>query len=172
MISVAPNRAKRYLMVPNVMVVVERQFDYPQQVLFDAWTRPEQMMEWRGSPGWHVERDTVTSDLRLGGRHHHVKVVDDDPSVRVTTDAIFTEFFPPDVFVERQRITGDAGIDPNVAMEQRVELIKTGRDATLVRIIQGPYEASEAEYHTTGWERELNRLEAYLAEHRVPGAAR
>ena len=159
-------------MVPNVMVVVERQFDYPQQVLFDAWTRPEQMMEWRGSPGWHVERDTVASDLRLGGRHHHVKVVDDDPSVRVTTDAIFTEFFPPDVFVERQRITGDEGIDPNVGMEQRVELIKTGRDATLVRIIQGPYEASEAEYHTTGWERELNRLDAYLAKHRVPGAAR
>ena len=159
-------------MVPNVMVIVERQFDYPQHVLFDAWTRPEQMMEWRGSPGWHVERDTVTSDLRPGGRHHHVKVVDDDPSVRVTTDAIFTEFFPPDVFAERQRITGDAGIDPNVAMEQRVELIKTGRDATLVRIIQGPYEASEAEYHTTDWERELNRLEAYLAEHRVPGAAR
>ena len=159
-------------MVANVMVIVERQFDYPQQVLFDAWTRPEQMTEWRGSPGWHVERDTVASDLRLGGRHHHVKVVDDDPSVRVTTDAVFTEFFPPDVFVERQRITGDAGIDSNVAMEQRVELIKTGRDATLVRIIQGPYEASEAEYHPTGWERELNRLEAYLAENRVEGAAR
>jgi hypothetical protein len=57
-------------------------------------------------------------------------------------------------------------------MEQRVELIRTGRGSTLVRIVQGPYEESEADYHTTGWERELNRLEAYLAEHRVEGAAR
>jgi uncharacterized protein YndB with AHSA1/START domain len=157
-------------MVANVMVIVERQFDYPQYVVWEAWVEPEQMREWRGSPGWHVERDTVTSDLRVGGRHHHVKVVDDDPSVRVTTDAVFTEFFPPHVFVARQRITGDAGIDPAVGMELRVELIKTGRDGTLVRIVQGPYEASEAGTHTVGWERELNRLEEFLAKHAVEGA--
>jgi uncharacterized protein YndB with AHSA1/START domain len=159
-------------MVADVMVVVEREFDYPQAAVFDAWTRPEQMQEWRGSPGWHVERETVISDLRLGGRHYHVKVLDDDPSTRVSTEAVFTEFFPPDVFVERQRISGDPGIDPNVAMEQRVELVKTGRGATLVRIVQGPYEASEAEYHTTGWERELARLDTHLARHVVQGAAR
>jgi hypothetical protein len=32
-----------------------------------------------------------------------------------------------------------------------------------VRIVQGPYEPSRAEYHATGWERELNRLEEFLA---------
>ena len=57
-------------------------------------------------------------------------------------------------------------------MELRVELIKTGRDGTLVRIIQGPYEAAEAGHHTKGWERELNRLETYLAPRTVDGAAR
>jgi uncharacterized protein YndB with AHSA1/START domain len=159
-------------MTADVMVIVERVFDYPQAVVFDAWTVPEQMREWRGSPGWHVERDTVSSELRAGGRHHHVKVVDDDPSKRVTTDAIFTEFFPPHVFVARQRITGDPGIDPQVPMELRLELVKTGKDGTLVRIVQGPYEASEAGAHTTGWERELNRLEAFLATHALEGAAR
>lgn len=159
-------------MAADVMVIVERQFDYPQPVLFEAWTQPDQMKEWRGSPGWHVEPDTVSSDLRVGGRHHHVKVVDEDPSIRVTTDAVFTEFFPPHVFVARQRITGDPGIDPHVGMELRVEFLKTGRNDTLVRIVQGPYEASEAGAHTTGWERELNRLEGYLAEHAVNGVAR
>jgi uncharacterized protein YndB with AHSA1/START domain len=158
-------------MVANVMVIVERQFDYPQDVVFEAWTQPEQMQEWRGSPGWHVERETVSSDLGVGGRHHHVKVLDDDPDTRVTTDAIFTEFFPPHVFVARQRITGDPGIDPEVVMELRVELIKTGRHGTLVRIVQGPYEASEAGLHTTGWERELNRLEDFLARRTVEGVA-
>ncbi|WP_278693408.1 SRPBCC family protein [Arachnia propionica] len=152
-------------MVANVMLIVERKFDYPQKRVFKAWTAPEEMMLWRGSPGWHVEQETVSSELKLGGKHHHVKIRDNDPTVRVTTDAVFTEYFDPDVFVARQRITGDPGIDPDIPMELRVEFTKYGRDGggTLVRIVQGPYEPSHAEYHATGWERELNRLEDFLA---------
>ena len=154
-------------MAADVMVVIERQFDYPRPAVFRAWTEPAEMARWRGSPGWHVEPGTVTSDLRVGGRHHHVKVRDDDPAVRVTTDAVFTEFFEPDVFVARQRITGDPGIDPDVPLELRVEFTKLGRDDTLVRIVQGPFEPDAAGFHSQGWELELDRLEAYLAEHRT-----
>jgi uncharacterized protein YndB with AHSA1/START domain len=154
------------------MVIIERQLDYPQPVVFDAWTRPEEMVQWRGSPGWHVEEDTVRGDLRVGGRHYHMKIVDDDPSTRVGTDGVYSEFHPPHVFVSRERITGDAGIDPNVPLELRVELIKMGRNGTLVRVIQGPYEPAVAGYHTQGWENELNRLDAFLAAHTTQGAAR
>lgn len=153
-------------MVANVMLIVERQFTHPRPRVFRAWTAPEEMRLWRGSPGWHVEADTVTSELRPGGRHHHVKVRDDDPSVRVVTDAIFTEYFDPDVFVAKQRISGDAGINPEVPMELRVEFTSYGRESggTLVRIVQGPYEPSQAEYHAEGWELELNRLDEYLTK--------
>ena len=149
-------------MVANVMVVIERQFDYPRAAVFRAWTAPDELATWRGSPGWHVE-DSSAADLALGGRHHHVKVRDNDPSTRVTTDGVFTEYFDPDVFVSRERITGDPGIDPDVPLELRVEFTRTGRDGTLVRIIQGPYEAEVAGYHSRGWELELGRLEDYLA---------
>ncbi|RBY82496.1 SRPBCC domain-containing protein [Geodermatophilus sp. TF02-6] len=161
-------------MTANVMVVVERQFDYPRPDVFQAWTQPAEMARWRGSLGWHVEPDTVTSDLRLGGRHHHVKVRDNDPTARVTTDAVFTEFFDPDVFVARQRITGDPGIDPDVPLELRVEFSKTGRDGTLLRIIQGPFEPDVAGQHSRGWEQELDRLQTYLTEHeqRAPEVSR
>jgi uncharacterized protein YndB with AHSA1/START domain len=158
-------------MTANVMVVIERQFDYPRPVVFRAWTAPQEMARWRGSPGWHVEAESVRSELRVGGRHHHVKVRDSDPTTRVTTDAVFTEFFDPDVFVARQRITGDPGIDPAVPLELRVEFAKTGRDRTLVRIVQGPYEPEVAGYHSRGWELELDRLEAYLAGERVQGVS-
>jgi uncharacterized protein YndB with AHSA1/START domain len=154
-------------MTANVMVVIERQYDYPRPDVFRAWTAPKEMARWRGSPGWHVETETVTSDLRLGGRHHHVKVRDNDPTTRVTTDAVFTEYFDPDVFVARQRITGDPGIDPDVPLELRVEFTKTGRNFTLVRIVQGPYEPDVASFHSQGWELELNRLESYLADRRT-----
>lgn len=149
-------------MVADTMVIIERMFAQPQEVLFDAFTQLDQMAQWRGSPGWHVEREGLTSDLRTGGRHHHVKVLDADPATRVTTDAVFTEFFRPDVFVAIQQISGDAQIDPTERMELRVEFLATGRRGTLVRIIQGPYQQAVAGEHSTGWERELERLAAYL----------
>ena len=157
-------------MVANVMVIVERQFDYPRPVVFRAWTAPEEMAQWRGSPGWHVEKETVSSDLRVGGKHHHVKVRDNDPTTRVTTDAVFTEYFEPDVFVARQRITGDSGIDPDKPLELRVEFNKMGRDGTLIRIVQGPYEAGVAGFHSEGWERELVRLQEFLDRNSKGGA--
>ena len=149
-------------MAVDTMIIVERVFPQPAEVLFDAWTKPDQMAEWRGSPGTHVEKESATADLRTGGQQHHVKVLDDDPSNRVTTDSVFTEFFRPDVFVELQRISGDPEIDPNVTMEQRVEFVKTGRDGTLVRIVQGPYESQIADWHSKAWERELQRLADFL----------
>ena|SRR5205085_1260141 len=100
-------------MTANVMVVVERQYDYPRPVVFR-----------------------------------------------------------PDVFVARQRITGDPGIDPDSRLELRVEFTKTGRNGTLVRIVQGPYEPEVAGYHSKGWELELERLETYLAEHPAPEGTR
>ncbi|WP_175955122.1 SRPBCC domain-containing protein [Schaalia sp. Marseille-Q2122] len=148
-------------MVADVMIIVERVFTQSREVLFDAWTIPEQMSQWRGSPGTHVE--DAHAELTLGGRQYHVKVLDDDPNNRVITESIFTEFFRPDVFVEQQLISGDPEIDPTTPMEQRVEFVATGRGGTLVRIIQGPYEARIADWHCRGWERELNRLDEYLA---------
>lgn len=116
-------------MPANIILVVERMFDQSSAELFRAQTEPGQLAQWRGSPGG-TSSGTVTSELRLGGRHHHIRVRDDDPSVRVTTDAVFTEFFDPDVFVARQTISGDPGIDPRTPLELRVEFVKTGRDGT------------------------------------------
>lgn len=159
-------------MTADTMVIVERVFPQSRELLFDAWTDPEQMSQWRGSPGWHVEKETVVSQLRTGGRHHHVKVVDDDPTNRVTTDAIFTEFFRPDVFVALQRISGDPGMDPTLTMELRVEFTEYRRHGTLVRVIQGPYEAAEAGKHSTGWELEMQRLADFLESRGGSGGQR
>lgn len=146
----------------NVIVTVERQFDYPRERVFRAWTEPSELAQWRGSPGWHVETESLRGEQKLGGHHYHLKVRDSDPSTRVGTDGVYTEYFDPDVFVSRERITGDPGIDPDVPLELRVEFSKTGRDGTLVRIIQGPYEPDVAGWHGEGWEKELTRLQEFL----------
>lgn len=150
-------------MTANVIVTVEREFDSPRAKVFRAWTEPAELARWRGSPGWHVELETVAGVQELGGRHHHVKVRESD-GLKVTTDGVYTEFFEPDVFVSRELITGDPGIDPDVPLELRVEFTKMGRHNTLVRIIQGPYEPDVAGWHGEGWEKELLRLADYLAQ--------
>ncbi len=157
----------------NQILVVEREFPYNREVVFDAWTLPDQMSQWRGSPGWHVDPDTVTSDLKTGGRHHHDKVRKSDGLV-VTTDAVFTEYFRPDVFVARQRITGDPQISPDAPLELRVEFTRMGKKGTLVRIIQGPYDPDITDDHSTGWVAELDRLNAWLQANATPieGAGR
>ncbi|MFV0458268.1 MAG: SRPBCC domain-containing protein [Actinomycetales bacterium] len=149
-------------MTANVIVTVEREFSTPRPQVFQAWTEPEQLAQWRGSPGWHVELESLEGELELGGRHTHVKVRDADPDTRVTTHGVYTEFFAPDVFVSRERITGDPGIDPERTLELRVEFTKMGHDNTLVRIIQGPYEPDVAQWHGEAWEKELGRLEHFL----------
>lgn len=154
-------------MAANVILTVERLFPYDRATLFRAFTEPDEMAQWRGSVGTHVETETVASDLRVGGRHHHVKVKDDDPSDRNTTDAVFTEFFEPDVFVARQRITGAPGIDPDTILELRVEFVSTGRDGTLVRIVQGPFDPSNVSDFSNGWDSELGKLGAFLAAREV-----
>lgn len=150
-------------MTANVIVTIEREFDAPRGQVFRAWTVPDELAQWRGSPGWHVERATLKGEQVLGGRHHHTKVRDNDPNNRVGTDGVYTEFFEPDVFVSSERITGDPGIDPDTPLELRVEFTEMGHQNTLVRIIQGPYEPDVAGWHGKAWEAELTRLAAYLA---------
>lgn len=151
-------------MTANVIVTVEREFDTPRSQVFKAWTEPAELAQWRGSPGWHVELESLKGEQKLGGKHYHVKVRDADPTTRVATDGVYTEFFDPDVFVSRELISGDPGIDPKVPLELRVEFTKMGRNNTLVRIIQGPYEPDVAGWHGEGWEKELQRLADYLQQ--------
>lgn len=156
-------------MAANVILTVERLFPHDRETLFRAFTDPSEMVEWRGGVGTHVERGSITSERKVGGRHHHVKVKDDDPSDRNTTDAVFTEFFEPDVFVARQRITGAPGIASDTLLELRVEFVSTGRDGTLVRVIQGPFDPGQVSDFSDGWESELGKLNAYLANREVKG---
>ena len=77
-------------MTANVIVTIEREFNAPRERVFDAWTEPNELAQWRGSPGWHVETETVSGTQEVGGRHHHVKVRDSDPTTRVGTDGVYT----------------------------------------------------------------------------------
>lgn len=153
-------------MIANVKVTVERRFDHPRERVFRAWTEPSELSQWRGSPGWHVEN--ARGELKPGGFHYHLKVRDKDPANQVGTEGIYTEYSAPDVFVSRERITGDPGIDPDTHLDLRVEFHDHEQGGTLVQISQGPYEPDVASWHGEGWERELGRLKEFLGHDAAP----
>ena len=51
-------------------VYISRVFRAPRKRVFDAWTKPEQMLQWRGPEGWQIVE--AHSDPRSGGEHRVV----------------------------------------------------------------------------------------------------
>jgi uncharacterized protein YndB with AHSA1/START domain len=47
---------------------IERMFDAPRELVFDAWTRPEQLVQWYAPQGCTIR--LVKLDARPGGRFH------------------------------------------------------------------------------------------------------
>jgi uncharacterized protein YndB with AHSA1/START domain len=47
---------------------IERMFDAPRELVFDAWTQPEQLMQWYAPRGCTIQ--LVQLDARPGGRFH------------------------------------------------------------------------------------------------------
>ena len=50
-------------------LVITRVFDAPRDLVFKAWTEPEQLMRWWGPNGFTTP--SVTVDLRVGGVFHY-----------------------------------------------------------------------------------------------------
>jgi Hepatitis C virus capsid protein len=126
-------------MPANIILVVERMVDQSSAERVRAWTQPGQRAPSRvarrardgnlGVCGWAggiITTRSATTIRRCGS-----------PPTRC-----FTEICDPDVFVARQAISGDPGIDP-------------GRSRRHHRIIQSPDDEAVAHTHSQGWEREL-----------------
>jgi uncharacterized protein YndB with AHSA1/START domain len=74
----ASNRAKVTL-PSDEEILIEREFDAPRHLVFEAFTTPELVKRW-----WHANRGEVTLveiDLRVGGRWRYVMVTPDGTEV-------------------------------------------------------------------------------------------
>jgi len=54
--------------VDRILYTVEREFNFPIESLFGAWTDPDQLAAWYGPVGFTSPRESVTMDPKLGGR--------------------------------------------------------------------------------------------------------
>jgi uncharacterized protein YndB with AHSA1/START domain len=75
-------------------LTVTRDFDAPRELVWEAWTNPEQMTKWWGPKGVSTPLDSIVSDLRPGGKTSFV-MVNDANGDRYPNSGTFVEVDPP-----------------------------------------------------------------------------
>jgi uncharacterized protein YndB with AHSA1/START domain len=138
-------------------LVMTRIFDAPRELVFAAFSDPDQLAQWFGPVGFSVPRDTVDVDVRTGGHQRFTMVSDEDPSFTSPVDGRFTEVIENELIVG-----GEGGEDGAPAMTIRIEFHDEGGKTRLV-LRQGPYTEEVEGMARVGWESSFTKLDALLA---------
>lgn len=91
-------------------ITIARVLHAPRDLVWKAWTEPDQLALWWGKRGWTARRSTITMDVRPGGTFRVTSVSDEDGS-EMTTEGIYREVVEPErlVFGEATVTLADLG---------------------------------------------------------------
>src|SRR5262249_32642563 len=144
-------------------LVLEREFDAPRALVYQAFVDPDQLAAWFGPVGYSVPRDTVDVDPRPGGHQRYVMVSDTDPDQRSPVDATFIEVIEHELLTGEERVEGVPGLPDGLVMRIRLEFHDAGPGRTRLVIRQGPYTPDVQQMARLGWESSFTKLDALLA---------
>jgi len=143
-------------------LVLTRIFNAPRELVYKAFTDPDQLAQWFGPVGFSVPRDTVESDARVGGHQRFVMVSDADPSFRSPVNARFTEVIENELLVGTEDWEGVPGLQDGGSMSLRLEFHDDDGKTRLV-VRQGPYTEEMEGMAREGWGSSFTKLDALLA---------
>lgn len=144
-------------------LVINRAFDAPRDLVYKAFTDPDQLAQWFGPVGFSVPRDTVDMDVRVGGHQRFVMVSDDNPDWQSPVDGYFTEVVENELLVGTEEFQGMPGLQPPTSMTMRLEFLDEPGGKTRLINTQGPYTNAAEPMARQGWESSFAKLEPLLA---------
>jgi uncharacterized protein YndB with AHSA1/START domain len=148
---------------PSYELAISRVFDAPRELVYQAFTDPDQLAQWFGPVGFVVPRDTVEVDARPGGYQRFVMVNADDPSQRSPVDATFTEVIENELLVGEQNLDGIPGFEGRGTMALRLEFHEEPGGKTRLELRQGPFSREMEEGSREGWGSSFGKLDDLLA---------
>jgi uncharacterized protein YndB with AHSA1/START domain len=148
---------------PRYELALSRVFDAPRELVYQAFTDPDQLAQWFGPVGWVVPRDTVEVDARPGGYQRFVMVNADDPSQRSPVTATFTEVVANELLVGEQSAEGIAGFEGVATMTLRLEFHEEPGGKTRLELRQGPFSHQLEEGSREGWNSSFGKLDDLLS---------
>lgn len=143
-------------------LLMTRFFDAPREVVYRAFTDPDELAAWFGPVGFTVPRSSVDIDARPGGHQRFVMVSEDNPDVTSAVDATFTELVENELIVGQQVVEGIPGTSGPITLTLRIELSDEGGRTKLV-LRQGPLSPEMEGNSRVGWESSFTKLDALLA---------
>jgi uncharacterized protein YndB with AHSA1/START domain len=144
-------------------LVITRVFDAPRELVYRAFTDPDQLSQWFGPVGYSVPRDTVDIDVRVGGHQRLTMVNDSDPTMRSSVDARFIEVVENELIVGVEDWEGVQGIQDAGSMQARIEFHDEGGGKTRLVLRQGPFSEQMEGMAREGWNSSFAKLDALLA---------
>jgi uncharacterized protein YndB with AHSA1/START domain len=78
-------------------ITVRRVFDAPRELVWRAWTEPDQLVRWWGPPGWSTDVSTVTMEVRPGGAFRLTSVNEEGAEMPVV--GVYREVVEPERLV-------------------------------------------------------------------------
>ena len=137
---------------------IVRVFDAPIEMVFAAWTVPEQLVQWWGPEGHHVPEYRI--DMREGGAWRTV-MRDADGGDHIVS-GVYHEISPPNrlVFSWAWETDGERGHETLITIDLRT----LGAQTELI-LTQREFETKEScELHSLGWNSSFACLDSYLKE--------
>lgn len=140
-------------------VIVSRVMNVPRDLVWEAWTKPEHIVNWWGPNGFVTTVEAI--DFRVGGVWLHTMTSPD--GVRYPNHSIFKEIIKP------LKIVYDHGDGERIWFEATVTFEET-ENGTLVTIRQlfsskeSRDEVVEKSGAIEGGKQHLNKLEVYIKE--------
>src|SRR5262249_25996500 len=140
-------------------ITITRVFNAPRELVFEAWTDPDQVAQWFGPAGFEIPRQSVEIDLREGGRFR-LRMVRPDSGMEHPIDCEIVEFSKPGLLVLTSEPMPEIGLHEGTVA--RIELAdEDGK--TRMTVTDGPYTADGGSGASAGWKGAFDKMEAVLA---------
>lgn len=157
-------------------LVVTRIFDAPLELVWKAWTEPEQVMRWWGPANY--TSPSCKLDLRVGGGYVFAMQAPADQGGQISyTSGIYKKIVPMELLEFTQGLSdkdgnridpAQIGMPPDFPKElHTLVTFKAKGEMTEVTIIESGWTPSQMYvYALAGTQQEMDKLSAYVARKR------
>jgi uncharacterized protein YndB with AHSA1/START domain len=139
------------------VLVIERIFDAPRELVFKAWVDPKHLVRWLGPEGFTGR--VIEMDARPGGAYRfHMRSAN---GAEYWQQGVFRELVEPERFV-RTCVWADARGNPTGPETLMTVTLEEHEGRTKLTFQQVFETAAECEAHRIGTDSALDRLAEYL----------
>jgi len=141
-------------------IVIERELDAPRELVWQVWTDPDEVARWWGPEHFTTPREKIEFDLKPGGVCRITMIGPEGEEY--PSDGHFGVVEPPQRLSFGEQITEHPMIESG---ETTIEFVDLGGERTKVIVTSRMIAAAEmTEMATLGWNSQLDKLVALLAE--------